>query len=43
MFVVHAVDVPSLGLPAGANATVAAFNLVFHSLARARITITYDH
>lgn len=42
MFVVHAVDVPTLGLPEGANATVAAFNLVFHAVAWARITVTFD-
>ncbi len=34
-FVVHAVDVPTLRVGAGANATVVAFNLVFHTLARA--------
>lgn len=42
MFVVHAVDVPTLGLDAQANATVAAFNLAFHAVARARITVTFD-
>src|SRR6185503_12388292 len=34
-FVVHAVDVPTLGVDANASATVVAFNLVFHTLARA--------
>ena len=34
-FVVHAVDVPTLGVDASASATVVAFNLVFHTLARA--------
>lgn len=43
MYVVHAVDVPSLELPEGANATVAAFYLAFHAIARARLTVTYDH
>lgn len=43
MYVVHAVDVASLELPPGANATVAAFYLAFHAIARARLTVTYDH
>jgi Raf kinase inhibitor-like YbhB/YbcL family protein len=34
-FVVHAVDVPTLGVDPSASATVVAFNLVFHTLARA--------
>ncbi len=34
-FVVHAVDVPTLGLPDGATPTVLGFNLYFHTLARA--------
>lgn len=37
-FVVHAVDVPSLGLDSAATPAVASFNLVFHTLARAIIT-----
>ncbi len=41
MFVVHAVDVASLGLRPGANPTVVAFNLAFHTLARARLTVTF--
>ena len=43
MYVVHAVDVPSLGLDPQANPTVVSFNLAFHAIARARITVTYDH
>ncbi len=34
-FVVHAVDVPTLGVDASASATVVSFNLAFHTLARA--------
>lgn len=43
MFVVHALDVPSLGLPAGTSPVAVAFNLAFHTLARARITVTFAH
>jgi hypothetical protein len=42
-FVVHAVDVESLGVPATATPTVVSFNLVFHTLARAVITPTFSH
>jgi hypothetical protein len=41
-FVVHAVDVPSLGVDATANPTVVSFNLAFHTLARAIIAPTYS-
>lgn len=34
-FVVHAVDVPSLGVDSSTSATAVSFNLVFHTLARA--------
>ncbi len=41
-FVVHAVDVDRLDLPAEASPAFASFNLVFHTLARAVITPTYQ-
>jgi Raf kinase inhibitor-like YbhB/YbcL family protein len=41
-FAVHAVDVPKLGVDAGASNAVVAFNLVFHTLARAVIVGTYQ-
>lgn len=40
-FVVHAVDVPELGIDNTVSAAVASFNLVFHTLARAIIVPTY--
>jgi phosphatidylethanolamine-binding protein (PEBP) family uncharacterized protein len=40
---VHAVDVPTLGPDASASPTVVAFNLVFHTLARAVITPTFAY
>lgn len=43
MFVVHAVDVTSLGVDANVSPAVVSFNLVFHTLARAIITATYQH
>ena len=43
MYVVHAVDVPSLDLSADAAPAVVGFNLAFHTLGRARITGTYRH
>ena len=42
-FVVHAVDVPTLGPDAGATATVVAFNLAFHTLARAILTPVFSY
>ncbi|SDM93769.1 YbhB/YbcL family Raf kinase inhibitor-like protein [Allokutzneria albata] len=42
-FVVHAVDVESLGVDKDATAAVVSFNLAFHTLARAIITPTYAH
>lgn len=43
MFVVHALDVPSLQIdPEEATPASTAFNTVFHTLARARLTVTYQ-
>ena len=41
--VVHAVDVPTLGVDGSASPAVVSFNLAFHTLARATITPTYAH
>lgn len=41
-FVVHAVDVETLGVGSDASGAVVSFNLVFHTLARAIITPTYS-
>jgi len=40
-FVVHAVDVETLGLDTDATPAVFSFNLVFHTLARAILAATY--
>jgi len=42
-FVVHAVDVESLGVDADTSAAVVSFNLVFHTLARAQIVPVFAH
>lgn len=42
MFVVHAVDVERLDLPKGAAPAVLGFNLAFHTLARARLSGSYE-
>ncbi|MCL2782026.1 MAG: YbhB/YbcL family Raf kinase inhibitor-like protein, partial [Actinomycetia bacterium] len=42
-FVVHAVDVPQLGVDADASAAAVSFNLVFHTLARAQIVPVFAH
>ncbi|RTL68786.1 MAG: YbhB/YbcL family Raf kinase inhibitor-like protein [Pseudonocardiaceae bacterium] len=42
IFVVHAVDVPSLGIPAEATNAFLGFNLFSHTLARATITPVYE-
>ncbi len=42
-FVIHAVDVDSLGVPADASPAVVSFNLAFHTLARAVLVATYAH
>ena len=43
MFVVHAMDVEQLGVDAGGSPVGVAFHLAFHTLARARITVTFAH
>lgn len=43
MFVVHALDVPTLGVEARTPAASAGCKLAFHTLARARITVTFGH
>lgn len=43
MFVVHAMDVPNLGVDADARPVHVAFHLAFHTLARARLTVAYSH
>jgi Raf kinase inhibitor-like YbhB/YbcL family protein len=42
-FVVHAVDVPSLGVDASVTPTVVSFYLVFHTLGRAIVAPTFAH
>jgi Raf kinase inhibitor-like YbhB/YbcL family protein len=42
-FVVHAVDVESLGVDSDTSATVVSFNLAFHTLARAQIMPVFSH
>lgn len=42
VFAVHALDVDSLGLTPGSTNTQAAFNVYFHTLARATLTGTYQ-
>ncbi len=41
-FVVHAVDAEKLGVDEGASPAVVSFNLVFHTLARAIVVLTYS-
>jgi hypothetical protein len=41
-FVVHAIDVESLGVDSDASAAVVSFNLAFHALARAELTVTFQ-
>jgi Raf kinase inhibitor-like YbhB/YbcL family protein len=41
-FVVHAVDVETLGVDDEASAAVVSFNLVFHTLGRASLTATFQ-
>lgn len=41
-YVVHAVDAPTLGVGPDVTPAVVSFNLVFHTLARAIITPTYQ-
>jgi Raf kinase inhibitor-like YbhB/YbcL family protein len=42
-FAVHALDVATLGLSPDTTATAAAFNALFHTIARATIAPTYQH
>jgi Raf kinase inhibitor-like YbhB/YbcL family protein len=42
-FVVHAVDVESLGVNSDTSAAVVSFNLAFHTLARAQLVATFQH
>jgi Raf kinase inhibitor-like YbhB/YbcL family protein len=42
-YVVHAVDVPTLGVDASASPAVVSFNLAFHTLARAIVVGTFQH
>jgi Raf kinase inhibitor-like YbhB/YbcL family protein len=42
-FVVHAVDVPTLGVDATASPAVVSFNLAFHTLARAILVGTFQY
>lgn len=42
-FVVHAVDVETLGVGADATPAVVSFNLAFHTLARAMVVPVYSH
>ncbi|MFT3715134.1 MAG: YbhB/YbcL family Raf kinase inhibitor-like protein [Gordonia sp. (in: high G+C Gram-positive bacteria)] len=42
MFVVHAVDVESLDLPAGASPAFLGFNLFSHAIARGRLTGIFE-
>ena len=41
-FVVHAVDVETLGVDDEASAAVVSFNLLFHTLARAQLVATFQ-
>ncbi|MCU1659732.1 MAG: hypothetical protein JWO57_4388 [Pseudonocardiales bacterium] len=41
-YVVHAVDVESLGVDSGATPAVVSFNLAFHTLARAELVATFQ-
>lgn len=43
MFVVHAIDVETLGVDKDASPAFVSFNLVFHTLARAIIAPTFAH
>lgn len=43
MFVVHAMDTEHLGVDASARPVHVGFHLAFHTLARARLTVTFSH
>lgn len=42
-FVVHALDVPSLGISSEISPAMASFNITAHTLARAELVCTYSH
>lgn len=42
VFAVHALDVDTLGLSEDATPAAIAFNTLFHTVARARLTVTYQ-
>ena len=39
----HAVDVPTLGVDGDVPPAVVAMNVAFHTLGRARLTVTYQY
>lgn len=43
MFVVHALDVETLDLDEDASPTKGSFTALFHTLARAHLTVTFEH
>lgn len=43
IFAVHALDVDSLELDEETTATMAAFSMVFHTIARGYLTVTFSH
>ncbi|CAO5193081.1 putative kinase inhibitor [Frankia sp. AiPs1] len=43
VFTVHALDIPKLEINDEVSAAVVGFNLVFHTLARAVLRVTYQH
>ena len=43
IFAVHALDIDTLGLDEDTSATRAAFTMLFHTIARGYLTVTYSH